>query len=53
MLPIPRSALEEEEEKSAYEIALEGDFIYELEPEEILNRLLPTYLETSIYRALL
>jgi F-type H+-transporting ATPase subunit gamma len=52
LLPIPRSALEDEE-KSAYEIALEGDFIYEPEPEEILARLLPTYLETSIYRALL
>ncbi|HEY7196944.1 MAG TPA: ATP synthase F1 subunit gamma [Gaiellaceae bacterium] len=53
VLPIPRHALEEEEEKSAYEIALEGDFIYEPEPELILERLLPTYLETSIYRALL
>jgi F-type H+-transporting ATPase subunit gamma len=53
LLPIPRSALEGEEEKSAYEIALEGDFIYEPEPEEILARLLPTYLETSVYRALL
>jgi F-type H+-transporting ATPase subunit gamma len=53
VLPIPRTALEDEEEKSAYEIALEGDFIYEPEPEEILTRLLPTYLETSIYRALL
>ncbi len=54
VLPIPRRALEEEEqERSAYEIALEGDFIYEPEPEEILGRLLPTYLETAIYRALL
>jgi F-type H+-transporting ATPase subunit gamma len=53
VLPIPRTALEEDEEKSAYEIALEGDFIYEPEPEEILARLLPTYLETTIYRALL
>ncbi|HEY3106117.1 MAG TPA: ATP synthase F1 subunit gamma [Gaiellaceae bacterium] len=53
LLPIPRTALEDEEEKSAYEIALEGDFIYEPEPEEILARLLPTYLETSVYRALL
>jgi F-type H+-transporting ATPase subunit gamma len=52
VLPIPRTALEEEE-KTAYDIALEGDFIYEPEPEEILNRLLPTYLETTIYRALL
>ncbi|HEY7004273.1 MAG TPA: ATP synthase F1 subunit gamma [Gaiellaceae bacterium] len=52
-LPIPRTALEDEEEKSAHEIALEGDFIYEPEPEDILKRLLPTYLETTIYRALL
>ena len=52
VLPIPRILLEEEE-KSAYEIALEGDFIYEPEPEEILARLLPTYLETIVYRALL
>jgi F-type H+-transporting ATPase subunit gamma len=53
LLPIPRSALEDEEQKSAYDIALEGDFIYEPEPEEILQRLLPSYLETSVYRALL
>jgi F-type H+-transporting ATPase subunit gamma len=56
LLPIPRSLLEEGEEgaaKSPYEIALEGDIIYEPEPEEILERLLPTYVETTIYRALL
>ena len=53
VLPIPRKALEEDEDRSAYEIALEGDFIYEPEPDVILGRLLPTYLETSIYRALL
>jgi F-type H+-transporting ATPase subunit gamma len=53
VLPIPRAALEEDEEKSAYEIAFEGDIIYEPEPEIILARLLPTYLETTVYRALL
>jgi F-type H+-transporting ATPase subunit gamma len=53
VLPVPRTALEDEEEKSAYEVALEGDFIYEPEPEEILARLLPTYVETIVYRALL
>jgi len=53
VLPIPRKALEDDEDRSAYEIALEGDFIYEPEPDVILGRLLPTYLETSIYRALL
>jgi len=53
ILPIPRAALEDEEEKSAHDIALEGDIIYEPEPEIILGRLLPSYLETAIYRALL
>ena len=34
ILPIPRTALGDEgEERSAYEIALEGDVIYEPEPE--------------------
>jgi len=52
VLPIPEQLLErgEEEERQA---ALLGDFIYEPEPEEILARLLPVYLETEIYRALL
>jgi F-type H+-transporting ATPase subunit gamma len=53
LLPVPRTALEGEEEKTPYDVALEGDFIYEPEPEEILKRLLPTYVETTIYRALL
>ena len=33
--------------------ALRGDFIFEPEPEQILQRLLPVYLETELYRALL
>ncbi len=55
LLPIPRSALEEgeEEDKTPLEIALEGDIIYEPDPEEILERLLPAYVETTVYRALL
>ncbi len=55
VLPVPRTALEDEgqEPKTPHEIALEGDFIYEPEPEEILQRLLPVYVETAIYRALL
>jgi F-type H+-transporting ATPase subunit gamma len=54
LLPIPESVLEGgEEELSAREQALRGDFIYEPDPEEILRRLLPVYLETEIYRALL
>jgi len=53
ILPIPRTALDQDDDRSAHEIALEGDFIYEPEPELILERLLPTYLETTIFRALL
>jgi F-type H+-transporting ATPase subunit gamma len=53
LLPIPEHVLQGEEELTAREAALRGDFIYEPEPEEILERLLPVYLETEIYRALL
>ena len=53
LLPIPEHVLEGEEELTAREAALRGDFIYEPEPEEILERLLPVYLETEIYRAFL
>jgi F-type H+-transporting ATPase subunit gamma len=53
LLPIPEDVLAGGEELSPREQALRGDFIYEPEPEEILRRLLPVYLETEIYRALL
>jgi F-type H+-transporting ATPase subunit gamma len=55
LLPIPEDVLEtgEDADMSDRERALRGDFIYEPEPEEILERLLPVYLETEIYRALL
>jgi len=55
LLPIPEEVLQhgEDEDLSDREKALRGDFIYEPEPEEILQRLLPVYLETEIYRALL
>jgi F-type H+-transporting ATPase subunit gamma len=54
LLPIREDVLAEEEhaeEESGG--GVRGDFIYEPEPEEILQRLLPVYLETEIYRALL
>jgi len=55
LLPIPEHVLGagEREEDEAKTKAVRGDFIYEPEPEEILLRLLPVYLETEIYRALL
>ncbi len=51
LLPIGEDVLaaDAEEEKSGPS----ADFIYEPEPEQILERLLPVYLETEIYRALL
>jgi F-type H+-transporting ATPase subunit gamma len=52
ILPISRDVLETDEEERRDD-AMRGDFIFEPEPEEILARLLPVYLETEIYRALL
>jgi F-type H+-transporting ATPase subunit gamma len=52
LLPIPEEALTHGDE-AGHEQALLGDFIYEPEPEEILQRLLPVYVETELYRALL
>ena len=52
VLPISPDILETDEEEQRDD-ALRGDFIFEPEPEEILDRLLPVYLETQIYRALL
>ena len=51
VLPIPESVLEGGDDESSQ--ALLGDFIYEPEPEQILERLLPVYVETELYRALL
>jgi F-type H+-transporting ATPase subunit gamma len=52
VLPIPEEVLEAGEEEERHQ-ALLGDFIYEPEPEQILERLLPVYVETELYRALL
>jgi F-type H+-transporting ATPase subunit gamma len=52
ILPISRDILETDEAERRDDM-LRGDFIFEPEPEEILERLLPVYLETQIYRALL
>jgi F-type H+-transporting ATPase subunit gamma len=52
VLPISEDLLETDEEERAQD-AFRGDFIFEPEPEQILERLLPAYLETELYRALL
>ena len=53
LLPIREDVLAEEEAEEEKSGGVSGDFIYEPEPEQILERLLPVYLETEIYRALL
>jgi len=54
LLPIPTDLLERREEEEREEARFgTPDFIYEPEPEEILARLLPVYVETELYRALL
>jgi F-type H+-transporting ATPase subunit gamma len=50
LLPIPQDLLEQNEDQDRSHAP---DFIYEPEPEEILARLLPVYVETELYRALL
>src|ERR671914_1060926 len=52
VLPISPDILEADEEEREAD-RLRGDFIFEPEPEEIMARLLPVYVETQIYRALL
>ena len=53
LLPIPQEALEQAGEAELDAVGGTPDFIYEPEPEEILARLLPVYVETELYRALL
>jgi F-type H+-transporting ATPase subunit gamma len=58
VLPVPLDLLDRgdaaEEETTELSVELgHPDFIYEPEPQEILARLLPVYVETELYRALL
>jgi F-type H+-transporting ATPase subunit gamma len=52
VLPIPQEVLEGADDDTERSTGT-PDFIYEPEPEEILARLLPVYVETELYRALL
>ncbi len=52
ILPLSEDLLEADEDERSDD-ALRGDFIFEPEPEQILERLLPVYIETELYRALL
>jgi F-type H+-transporting ATPase subunit gamma len=52
VLPIPQDVLDRSEDEDDTSFGT-PDFIYEPEPQEILARLLPVYVETELYRALL
>jgi F-type H+-transporting ATPase subunit gamma len=52
LLPISPELLERDADEEQPEVGT-PDFIYEPEPQEILARLLPVYVETELYRALL
>jgi F-type H+-transporting ATPase subunit gamma len=53
LLPIPAEALGSGEEPEPLESEQPMDFFFEPEPKNILERLLPVYVETQLYRALL
>jgi F-type H+-transporting ATPase subunit gamma len=54
LLPISRELIEQRSGEAEQDATgATPDFIYEPEPEEILARLLPVYVETELYRALL
>jgi F-type H+-transporting ATPase subunit gamma len=53
LLPVPQDLLDKAGEAEEDVTGGTPDFIYEPEPEEILARLLPVYVETELYRALL
>jgi F-type H+-transporting ATPase subunit gamma len=53
LLPISQELISEAAEAEEDVPGHTPDFIYEPEPEEILARLLPVYVETELYRALL
>jgi F-type H+-transporting ATPase subunit gamma len=53
LLPISQELLKASDDEQLETAGGSPDFIYEPEPEEILARLLPVYIETELYRALL
>jgi F-type H+-transporting ATPase subunit gamma len=53
VLPVPLEALDKSAEEQQQESSHPPDFFYEPEPRNILERLLPVYVETEVYRALL
>ena len=52
ILPLPKQVLEGFDE-ATMPPPMRGEVVYEPDPEDILARLIPAYLETEVYRALL
>src|SRR5439155_13835716 len=52
VLPIPQDLLEGTDQERDEQLGGTPDFIYEPEPEEILARLLPVYVESDLLRGL-
>jgi F-type H+-transporting ATPase subunit gamma len=50
---LPVEALSAEEESSGEEASAQGDYIYEQPKEQLLDKLLPRYIETQVLRAML
>ena len=53
LLPIPTALFSGQGEEAVGEAGHPVDFFFEPEPRQILERLLPVYVETELYRALL
>lgn len=50
LLPVERRVVEAEEEEP---VGLRAEYLFEPTPQAVLDRLLPTYVETLVYRALM
>ena len=53
VLPISAAAARRAQDEPRQSRRIRGDFFFEPEPRDILERLLPVYVETELYRALL
>jgi F-type H+-transporting ATPase subunit gamma len=53
LLPIPRGAFSEGQEPAPAGPAPSVEYLYEPEPQELFNHLIPTHVEVQVFRALL
>jgi F-type H+-transporting ATPase subunit gamma len=53
LLPIPRGAFSEGEEPAPADASPPVEYLYEPQPAELFNQLIPTHVEVQVFRALL